>query len=278
MCTEEVIDLITEFSDRYLDEEFKQLNIKLARRLSEKVSFSDDTPEIWAGSIIFAVCQLNFVFDGAYKIRLERLSVAYYFSTTQNKLTLKARDIRRLLKLKLGDKEFSTDFVLSLNIPESDKDLKRIRQLGEVKRQILPRRPLDDVDFLKNREFQRLLDKISREGETEENLNELYRLLRHGFFIQLKSGFDSFVIRDGDGFRFAFFTRIEKCEEILGGHSDLKPDLFAFFNMIYYLENEDLKGIVINPGSDDLSVSKDMLCRVYPDPDRVDYYKVFFSR
>ena len=278
MCTEEVIDLITEFSDMYLDEEFKRLNIKLARRLSEEVSFSDDTPEIWAGAIIFAVCQLNFVFDGAYKIRLERLRVAYYFSTTQNKLTLKARDIRRLLKLKLGDKEFSTDFVLSLNVPESDGDLKRIRQLGEVRRQILPRRPLDDVDFLKNSEFQRLLDKISREGETEENLNELYRLLRQGFFIQLKSGFDSFVIRDGDGFRFAFFTRMGKCEELLGEYNDLKPDLFAFFNMIYYLENEDLKGIVINPGSDDLSVSKDMLCRVYPDPDRVDYYNVFFSR
>lgn len=278
MCEEEIIDLITEFSDRYLDDEFKKLNIKLARRLSDKVSFSDDSPEIWAGAIIFAVCQLNFVFDGAYKIRLGRVEVAYYFSTTQNKLTLKARDIRRLLKLKLGDEEFSSEFVLSLNVPESDNDLKRIRQLGEIKRQILPRRTLDDVDFLKNRELQRLLDRISREGESEENLNELYRILRPSFLIQFKSGFSPVQVDDGDKFRFLFFTRMEKCPLMLTKDDDLKPDLFAFYNVIYYLENPDFEGIVINEGSDDYFVSKDMLRRVYPDPERVDYYHVFFYR
>ncbi len=279
MCADKIIDLITEFSDRYQDDEIKELNIKLARKLSDKVSFCDDKPELWAGGIIYAICQLNFLFDKVYVNPIHRLEVSYYFSILQQKLTLKARDIRRLLKLKLGDKEFSTEFISSLNIPEDDIDFKRIRIWNEVKHQLFPNRQSPDVNLIKNSELERLFDKILKDGESEENLNELYALLRPAFFIELKSGLNSLRVSKGDKFSFAFFTRLEKCQKIIDKFDDnLEPCLWAFFNLKYYINSENFDGIVFNPESDNIFVSKDKLRNVYPNHDKINYYNVFFFR
>ena len=275
MCEDNIIELISEFSDEYLDGELKSLNIKLAHELSGKVSFSSDPPEIWAGGIIYAVGQLNFLFDYEIKPCIDRDYIGYYFSVDQRKISLKARDIRRLLGLKLGDKEFSTEFVLSLNIPESDGDLKRIRLLSEVKRQILPRRPVD-VDFLRNRELERVLDKISNEKDGEKYFDELYSLLRGVYFINLKGKEGDMVQNDGDGFKFVFFTSMKKCSNVLAEFEDLEAELWAFFNIKYYINSENFRGIIINPGSDDVMLTKEMLANVYPYPEKIDYSRMFF--
>ena len=166
--------------------------------------------------------------------------------------------------MKLGDKEFSTEFVLSLNIPESDGDLKRIRLLSEVKRQILPRRPVD-VDFLRNRELERVLDKISNEKDGEKYFDELYPLLRGVYFINLKG-------KEGD----MFFTSMKKCSNVLAEFEDLEAELWAFFNIKYYINSENFRGIIINPGSDDVMLTKEMLANVYPYPEKIDYSRMFF--
>ena len=275
MCEDRIIELVSEFSDEYLDEELKNLNIKLTRKLAGKVSFESDPAELWAGGIVYAVCQLNFIFEHEIKYYIGYYDVGYYFSTDTRKISLKARDIRRLLQLKLGDEEFSTEFVLSLHIPESDDDLKRIRQLSEVKRQILPRRPVD-VDFLRNRELERLLDRISNDDDGEKHFDELYLLLRPVYFINLKGEEGDLRLRDGDGFRFVFFTSIKKCSEALEEFKDLKPELWAFINIKYYMDNENFRGIIINPGSDDIVLTRDMVANVYPYPEKIDYSRMFF--
>lgn len=275
MCKDMVIEWISEFSDKYLDEELKNLNIKLAHKLSGKVSFSTDSAEIWAGGIIYVVGQLNFLFDYEIKHYIDRDFIPYYFSTDQRKISLKARDIRRLLKLKLGDEEFSTEAVLSLNIPESDNDLKRIRLLSEVKRQILPRRPVDE-DFLRNRELERLFDRISNEKDGEKYFDEIYPILRWVYLITLKGEEDELVQNEGDGFKFLFFTSMKKCSTVLDEHEDLKPELWAFFNIKYYVNNEDFRGIIINPGSDDVMLTKEMLANVYPYPEKIDYTRMYY--
>ena len=49
--------------------------------------------------------------------------------------------------MKLGDEEFTTDLISTLDIPESDEDLKRIRTFKEVKSQITNRPDTpEDVD------------------------------------------------------------------------------------------------------------------------------------
>ena len=273
MCEDKIIDLITEFSDKYLDDELKSLNIKLAHKLSENVSFTTDEPELWAAGIIYAIGQLNFLFDWEIKPVIDRDEIPYYFLVESRKVSLKARDIRRLLNLKLGDKEFSTRIVLSLNIPERDDDLKRVRLLSEVKSQMRSRYPID-VDFLRNREMERLIDKISKENNVEKYLDELCSLLRPVYFIQLTK---KQVIDDDCGdFRLLFFTSMNKCNEVFNDSQDLKPELWAFFNIKYYMNNENFKGIIINYGSDDILLTKEMLRNVYPEPDKIDYLHMFF--
>ena len=115
---EKINDLISEFSDKFLDEELKQLNLKLAHRLESL----EDSPlkrgkvENWACAIIYAVGQLNFLFDPAIKPCIANFILCTYFDANQHSMWYKSRDIRRLLKLKLSDEEFSTKYVLSLNI------------------------------------------------------------------------------------------------------------------------------------------------------------------
>lgn len=275
MCKDMIIEWISEFSDKYLDEELKNLNIKLAHKLSGKVSFSTDSPEMWAGGIIYAVGQLNFLFDYEIKPYIDRDLIPYYFSADPRKISLKARDIRRLLKLKLGDEEFSTEAVLSLNIPENDNDLKRIRLLSEVKRQILPRPPVDE-DFLRNRELERLFDRISNEKDGEKYFDEIYPILRWVYLITLKGEEDELVQNEGDGFKFLFFTSMKKCSTVLEEHEDLKPKLWAFFNIKYYINNEDFRGIILNPGSDDIMLTKEMVSKVYPYPEKIDYTRMYY--
>lgn len=273
MCEDKIIDLITEFSDKYLDDELKSLNIKLAHKLSENVSFTTDEPELWAAGIIYAIGQLNFLFDWEIKPVIDRDEIPYYFLVESRKVSLKARDIRRLLNLKLGDKEFSTRIVLSLNIPERDDDLKRVRLLSEVKSQMRSRYPID-VDFLRNREMERLIDKISKENNVEKYLDELCSLLRPVYFIQLTK--KQVIDNDCGDFRLLFFTSMNKCNEVFNDSQDLKPELWAFFNIKYYMNNENFKGIIINYGSDDILLTKEMLRNVYPEPDKIDYLHMFF--
>lgn len=92
------------FSDEYLDDEFKSINVKLANELvgRDDISFEDDDVEMWACGIVFAVGQLNFLFDGLYHPHITRDDVCGYFAVGRINANNKARDIRRILNLKLG--------------------------------------------------------------------------------------------------------------------------------------------------------------------------------
>ncbi len=164
----QLIEMIGEFSDIYLDEEFKYLNVKLAIRIIEGDEFSIRRGKLenWACAIILAVGQLNFLFDIQLKPFVTQDMLCNYFKVKRQSATIRARDIRRALNLKLGDEEFSTEFVLSMNIPESDEDLKRIRQLDEVKFLISQDYP-EDVDAVDNTE---LVDLIRNDPENHERL------------------------------------------------------------------------------------------------------------
>ena len=76
-----------------------------------------------------------------------------------------------------------------------------------------------------------MMDKILREGESEENLSELYTLLRPALFV-LKSGLRLLYICKGDKIRSAFFTRLKKCQKIINQLDEYsEPYCVIFFNM-----------------------------------------------
>lgn len=273
MCDEfeKTIQLIGEFSKRYLDDEFRLLCIKLAYKLEETegISFADDKPEHWACGIIYAIGQLNFLFDTHLEPYVTQDRLCYHFSANRQRMSAKSRDIRRLLNLKLGNEEFSTEFVLSLRIPESDADLKRIRQMDEIKYLVSKKRP-KDVESVDNADLERMIDGFFDNPDWDE----LFFILRSTYFIRPFSGYMGLILKETVKFRVPLYTSVEKCCIPEDSFEDFRLGVWPFSNIISELKNEDLDGVVIN---DSFVITKDMIRSVYPNPDDIDYHDIFFA-
>ena len=261
-------EMISEFCDKYMTDEVKDLCLKLSEKLPDDVILKGDS-ESWACGVIFAICQLNFLFEKELYPHVDRAKLCCYFNKTQQKMTLKARDIRRMFELKLGDKEFSTEFVLTMDIPEREEDLNRIRMLSEVKNQILKRKP--DEDDLKNDE---LLEWFKTHGE-----DEVCYMLRNTYLIEVFFEDEDFSIYEDDGkFKQVAFTGLDKCSDIMEKYEDCDYFIWHFVSVTDYMDNENFSGVVINPGVDDIFISREMLFKVFKDYDKIDYWRIFIRR
>ncbi|MHA1725264.1 MAG: DUF6398 domain-containing protein [Promethearchaeota archaeon] len=107
----ELILLTSEFCDKYLDDEYKQLCDKLIHKMARKhnVPFLRGRLDIWAASIIHALGQINFLFDQKTKPHVSAKVIADYFNTSTSTTSQKAKIIRDMFKLKYFDKDFSTN-------------------------------------------------------------------------------------------------------------------------------------------------------------------------
>lgn len=117
---------------------------------------------------------------------------------------------------------------MSLNVPQSDEDLKRIRTFDEVKRAI-SKRP-DNVDSLNNTELEELIE--------TDSLKDLILLLRKTFLLRpYKDNFEVNLREDEDKFKIPLFTSKEKTN---GGLDE------PFINVFYHVVNEKFDGVIIN--------------------------------
>ncbi len=273
MSKDEVIELVNMFSDDYLNDEFRSLCLNLVLKLSQNpdVSLNRGKTESWAAGVIYVIGQLNFLFDPITEYYISNDLVASYFNVSKQTLWNKARDIRRLLNLKLGDEEFSCEYILNLNIPESDDDLKRIRTFNEVKKQMLPRRPID-IDYVKNKKLITLI----RDGVND--INEIYYHMRPAFLIDLSHDFITLRIKTDDGkFRIPLFTSVKESDEFLYEYDgELEARYWPFTNVLYRMDNSNFDGVVINPTIDDFFISKEMIEEIYPNPNIINYWRIYF--
>ena len=92
------------------------------------VPFKRGKLEIWAGGIIYALGQINFLFDDSFDPFVTPDDICNYFSCKKSSASNKARDIRKLLNLKLGDKEFSTSFIQMHDL-HPNTDLSQVKSL-----------------------------------------------------------------------------------------------------------------------------------------------------
>lgn len=111
---EKIIELVSSFCDEKLDEEYKELSIKLVEKLGRKhdVPFKRGKVEIWASAIIYALGQINFLFDESFKPYATPDDICNYFNTKKSTVSNKARDIREMLNMSHYDNEFSTEYLL----------------------------------------------------------------------------------------------------------------------------------------------------------------------
>jgi len=126
----ELIEMTSSFCQKFLDDEYQQLSKKLIGKLARKhdVPFKRGKLEIWAGGIIYALGQINFLFDDSFNPYVTPDDICNYFSCNKSSASNKARDIRKLLNLKLGDKEFSTSFIQNYDL-NPNTDLSQVKSL-----------------------------------------------------------------------------------------------------------------------------------------------------
>ena len=99
------------FADRDLDEDYKMLCRKLIEKMSRKrqVPFLSGRLEIWAAAVVYALGQVNFLFDKSFEPYVSATDLCDYFGTSQSTTSQKAKIIRDMFKMRYFDEEFSTE-------------------------------------------------------------------------------------------------------------------------------------------------------------------------
>lgn len=106
-----LIEMTDGFADRYLDEDYKMLCRKLTDKMSRKrqVPFLSGRLEIWAAAVVYALGQINFLFDKSFEPYVSATDICNYYGTSQSTTSQKAKIIRDMFKMRYFDEEFSTE-------------------------------------------------------------------------------------------------------------------------------------------------------------------------
>ena len=120
MCNEkekELIKLINAFCDKYLDEEYKNLSVKLIKRMAneEKVLFNCGSLENWATSILYALGQINYLFNKTHEGQyVSRKTLLRFYHAKSSTITNKSAEIKK--KYNLDSREYYTSTTLEYNL------------------------------------------------------------------------------------------------------------------------------------------------------------------
>ena len=112
--SQELMRLTGEFCDKYLDDDYKQLCEKLIQKMKRKhtVPFLRGRANTWAAGIVYALGQINFLFDPGSEPYLERSKIPAHFGVAKNTVNQKAKAIRDMFHMFSWDPEFSTQEML----------------------------------------------------------------------------------------------------------------------------------------------------------------------
>lgn len=115
---QELIELVSDFCQEKLNEEYKQLCIELVQKLGRKrnVPFMTGKMEIWAAAVIYTIGNLNFLFDKSFEPYIPSSDIHNYFGTKSSTVGAKSKLIRDMLKLdRVFNNEFATGRMIESN-------------------------------------------------------------------------------------------------------------------------------------------------------------------
>ncbi len=117
IISQQLLALTAEFCDQYLDNDYKQLCEKLILKMGRKrqVPFLSGRVNTWAASIIYALGQINFLFDRTFEPYVSADEIANYFGVSKSTIGQKAKQIRDMFKMGYWDKEFATQRMQASN-------------------------------------------------------------------------------------------------------------------------------------------------------------------
>lgn len=133
-----LIEMTSQFSDEYLDDEYKKLCEKLINKMSRKrnVPFLTGRLNIWAASVVHAIGSVNFLFDSSFSPYSSLDTLTAHFKTSKSTTSQKSKLIRDMFKLTHYDSEFSTSKMEKSN-PFND--------LVMVNGYVIPKALLDEI-------------------------------------------------------------------------------------------------------------------------------------
>lgn len=99
------------YCEAHLNNEYRDLCQKLIGKMARKrdVPFMSGKLETWAASIVYAIGQINFLFDKSSEPYATADDICSYFGVNKNTVSGKAREIREMFKMRNWDKEFGTE-------------------------------------------------------------------------------------------------------------------------------------------------------------------------
>ena len=112
----QLTELTNAFCDKYLDEEYKKLCVKVIKRMAseDNVPFNRGSLENWAASILYALGQVNYLFnkthEGAY---VSRKTLLRFYHAKSSTITNKSSEIKK--KYNLDSREYYTRTTLEDN-------------------------------------------------------------------------------------------------------------------------------------------------------------------
>ena len=98
---EKLTQMVGEFCDEYLNDEYKDICQKIIEDMAKgkSVYFERGKLEVWASAIIYAVCQINSVFDETSEVHITRKDILNHFNTKQSVVSRKAINLRNIYNL-----------------------------------------------------------------------------------------------------------------------------------------------------------------------------------
>lgn len=106
-----LLEATSAYCREHLDEEYEALCGKLIDKMARKrtVPFLTGQMEIWAASVIYALGQINFLFDKSFKPYATADDICNHFGVKKNTVSAKAGVIRDMFKMGYYDEQFSTE-------------------------------------------------------------------------------------------------------------------------------------------------------------------------
>lgn len=104
-----MLEITDRFARDHLDEEYRDLARALLGRLARKrpSPLARGDERIWAGTVLYVLGQLNFLFDPRSTLHMTGNALAAAVEVPQQTLANKAKVVRDLLRLRPLDREFS---------------------------------------------------------------------------------------------------------------------------------------------------------------------------
>jgi tetratricopeptide (TPR) repeat protein len=117
----QLLMMVKNFTIEHINEEYEELCVNMVKKLGRKhdVPFKRGKLEIWASAVVYAIGQINFLFDKSFEPYLTPDDICNYFNTKKSTVSDKARKIRDMFNMRYYDKEFSTN-VMNDNNPFND--------------------------------------------------------------------------------------------------------------------------------------------------------------